>query len=76
MTYIKDDTSEYRCHDWAVANDDNGTIIITLKDGRTATLTTDKNGRDIRTLLHTGTRNLLRVHLPGLRGHRQAVLQR
>ena len=53
MTYIEAD-SEYRCHDWAVANDDNGTIIITLKDGRTATLTTDKNGRDIRTLLHTG----------------------
>ena len=57
MTYIEAD-SEYRCHDWAVANDDNGTIIITLKDGRTATLTTDKNGRDIRTLLHTGTEEI------------------
>ena len=57
MTYIEAD-SEYRCRDWAVANDDNGTIIITLKDGRTATLTTDKNGRDIRTLLHTGTEEI------------------
>ena len=57
MTYIKAD-SEYRCDDWAVANDDNGTIIITLNDGRTATLTTDKNGHDILALLKTGTEEI------------------
>ena len=57
MTYIPAD-KEYRCHDWAVSNDDSGTIIITLKDGRTATLTTDKNGRDIRKMLKAGTEEI------------------
>ena len=53
MTYREAD-GEYRCGDWDVSNDDNGTIIITLNDGRTATITTDKNGKDILSILRTG----------------------
>ena len=49
---------EYRNADWDVSNKDYGTIVVTLADGRTATLTTDKNGSDILTKLQEGTEEI------------------
>lgn len=52
------DKQEYRNADWDVSNKDYGTIVVTLADGRTATLTTDKNGSDILTKLQEGTEEI------------------
>ena len=49
---------EYRNADWDVSNKDYGTIVVALADGRTATLTTDKNGSDILTKLQEGTEEI------------------
>ena len=52
------DKQEYRNADWDVSNKDYGTIVVTLADGRTAKLTTDKNGSDILTKLQKGTEEI------------------
>ena len=52
------DNQEYRNADWDVSNVDYGTIVVTLDDGRTATLMTDKNGSDILTKLQEGTEEI------------------
>ena len=57
MTY-SEEAGEYRHGDWDVSNVDYGTIVITLTDGRTVTLKTDKDGNDILSKVNAGTEEI------------------